>query len=39
MAIRTTLAGAGAGLLFGGGLALSGMMDPGRVIGFLDIAR
>lgn len=27
-----------AGLLFGFGLALSGMMDPERVLGFLDIA-
>lgn len=26
------------GLLFGVGLALSGMMDPARVLGFLDIA-
>ena len=26
-----------AGLLFGGGLAISGMTDPARVIGFLDI--
>lgn len=26
------------GALFGGGLALSGMMDPSRVRGFLDIA-
>jgi uncharacterized membrane protein YedE/YeeE len=27
----------GAGCLFGSGLALSGMTDPARVIGFLDI--
>ncbi|MDF1739225.1 MAG: hypothetical protein P1U86_08705 [Verrucomicrobiales bacterium] len=27
-----------AGLLFGAGLALSGMTDPSRVIGFLDLA-
>ncbi len=27
------------GLLFGAGLALSGMMDPRRVLGFLDVAR
>ncbi|GJD42295.1 hypothetical protein AFCDBAGC_0130 [Methylobacterium cerastii] len=27
-----------AGLLFGSGLALSGMMDPARVLGFLDVA-
>lgn len=26
-----------AGLLFGAGLAISGMMDPLRVIGFLDV--
>ncbi len=26
-----------AGLLFGAGLALSGMTDPGRVIAFLDV--
>jgi len=26
-----------AGALFGGGLALSGMTNPGRVIGFLDV--
>jgi len=27
-----------AGLLFGAGLALSGMTDPARVLGFLDLA-
>ena len=27
-----------AGLLFGAGLALSGMLDPVRVLGFLDVA-
>ena len=27
-----------AGLLFGMGLALSGMLDPARVLGFLDVA-
>ncbi|MCJ2014751.1 YeeE/YedE family protein [Methylobacterium sp. J-076] len=32
------LAAFGSGLLFGLGLALSGMMDPGRVLGFLDVA-
>ena len=26
-----------AGVLFGGGLAISGMTDPARVIGFLDV--
>ncbi|MBP5858974.1 YeeE/YedE family protein [Marivibrio halodurans] len=39
MRIQRILAGAGAGLLFGLGLALSGMMDPARVIGFLDVGR
>ncbi|MBB2168323.1 YeeE/YedE family protein [Gluconacetobacter aggeris] len=28
----------GCGLLFGFGLALSGMVDPARVLGFLDLA-
>ncbi|ABE59944.1 DUF6691 family protein [Chromohalobacter israelensis] len=32
------LAGYVAGLLFGLGLAISGMTDPARVIGFLDVA-
>jgi uncharacterized membrane protein YedE/YeeE len=32
------LSAALAGLIFGIGLALSGMLDPMRVIGFLDIA-
>ncbi|WP_263259408.1 MULTISPECIES: YeeE/YedE family protein [Pseudomonas] len=27
-----------AGLVFGSGLALSGMLDPARVLGFLDLA-
>ena len=27
-----------AGLLFGGGLVISGMVNPGKVIGFLDLA-
>ena len=36
--MRTTLASLGAGALFGAGLALSGMVDPARVLGFLDIA-
>lgn len=34
----TTAAGYVAGLLFGLGLAVSGMTDPARVLGFLDIA-
>ena len=29
----------GAGLVFGIGLILSGMTDPGKVIGFLDVVR
>jgi uncharacterized membrane protein YedE/YeeE len=33
-----TLSAACAGLLFGIGLAMSGMLDPARVLGFLDIA-
>ena len=32
------LAAFGAGLVFGIGLILSGMTDPGKVIGFLDLA-
>ncbi|MGQ0752841.1 MAG: DUF6691 family protein [Betaproteobacteria bacterium] len=32
------LAAFAAGLVFGAGLILSGMTDPGKVIGFLDIA-
>jgi hypothetical protein len=31
------LAGLAAGLVFGLGLALSGMMNPARVLGFLDV--
>jgi len=34
----STLAAFAAGLLFGVGLILGGMTDPGKVIGFLDIA-
>lgn len=33
-----TLAALLAGLLFGLGLTLSGMLDPARVLGFLDVA-
>ncbi|WP_372614820.1 DUF6691 family protein [Halomonas sp.] len=33
-----TLAGYIAGLVFGLGLAISGMTDPARVLGFLDVA-
>lgn len=32
------LVAAATGILFGAGLALSGMTDPARVLGFLDIA-
>lgn len=32
------LSGLIAGALFGAGLAMSGMVDPARVLGFLDIA-
>lgn len=32
------LAGLFAGLIFGLGLAVSGMMNPARVLGFLDVA-
>jgi uncharacterized membrane protein YedE/YeeE len=33
-----TAAGYAAGLVFGLGLAISGMTDPARVLGFLDVA-
>lgn len=33
---KTILAAAASGLLFGAGLALSGMTDPAKVLGFLD---
>lgn len=33
-----TLAAFGCGLIFGLGLAVSGMMSPAKVIGFLDVA-
>ena len=36
--VMKTLAGYAAGLLFGLGLAVSGMTDPARVLGFLDVA-
>lgn len=35
--MRHILPGLGMGLLFGAGLALSGMIDPARVLGFLDV--
>jgi len=36
--IRAALIALACGLLFGAGLAVSGMTNPARVIGFLDIA-
>jgi uncharacterized membrane protein YedE/YeeE len=36
--IRHIAPGLIVGLLFGAGLALSGMVDPARVLGFLDVA-
>lgn len=36
--MRHILPGLIVGLLFGAGLALSGMIDPARVLGFLDVA-
>ncbi|MDE2516048.1 MAG: YeeE/YedE family protein [Rhodospirillales bacterium] len=36
--MRAVFSGLLAGLIFGAGLALSGMIDPARVLGFLDIA-
>lgn len=36
--VMKTIAGYAAGLLFGLGLAVSGMTDPARVLGFLDVA-
>ena len=36
--MRHILPGSLVGLLFGAGLALSGMINPARVLGFLDVA-
>lgn len=36
--MKTTLSALVAGLLFGAGLLLSGMVNPSKVIGFLDIS-
>lgn len=36
--MKTALVALLAGLLFGAGLALGGMTDPGKVIAFLDVA-
>ena len=33
-----TLAALACGIIFGFGLAVSGMMNPAKVIGFLDVA-
>ena len=38
MGAPKTFAGLGCGIVFGLGLAISGMMNPARVIGFLDVA-
>ena len=35
---RVSVAAGSAGALFGAGLALAGMTDPRRILGFLDIA-
>ncbi|HEL3156789.1 TPA: YeeE/YedE family protein [Stenotrophomonas maltophilia] len=35
---RVSVAAGAAGALFGAGLALAGMTDPRRILGFLDIA-
>jgi uncharacterized protein len=38
MAVVRILASLGCGFIFGLGLAISGMMNPARIIGFLDVA-
>jgi uncharacterized membrane protein YedE/YeeE len=38
MAVLRIIAALGSGSIFGLGLAISGMMNPARVIGFLDVA-
>ncbi len=38
MAVPRILAALGCGFVFGLGLAISGMMNPAKVIGFLDVA-
>lgn len=38
MSVPRLIAALVSGLLFGAGLALSGMMNPERVLGFLDVA-
>jgi len=36
--MKSSLSALGCGILFGGGLALSGMVQPEKVIGFLDFS-
>jgi len=36
--VKTSLAALACGILFGAGLALSGMVQPEKIIGFLDVA-
>jgi len=36
--VKAVIVALAAGLLFGAGLALGGMTDPGKVIAFLDVA-
>jgi uncharacterized protein len=36
--VLRALAALAAGVVFGAGLALSGMLDPSKVVGFLDVA-
>jgi len=38
MAVLRILAALGCGIIFGLGLAISGMMNPAKIIGFLDVA-
>ena len=38
MAVLRILAALGCGTIFGLGLAISGMMNPAKIIGFLDVA-
>jgi uncharacterized membrane protein YedE/YeeE len=38
MAVRRIFAALGCGFIFGLGLAISGMMNPAKIIGFLDVA-
>ena len=38
MAVQRILSALGCGFVFGLGLAISGMMNPAKIIGFLDVA-